>query len=483
MIQWRPMKRTRGIAPAFWLGLVGLVVVVAFLLLLLLPGGVRVTSASPNPGDQRTAITTPLRIIFSQEMKAAGVEAHLRLVPETPGRLVVEGRVVSFSPSPAWAPGRAYTVTLRAGMSAVSGRVLAKDRTWSFYTRSPQLLYLGRPESGRSVEAARQLFVALLITSTGSAGGVAVGSPGAQLTAHPEGVWDYAVHPQGTAIVYSVLREDGGSDLWRMDRDGSNQRLLLACPGMACLHPAWSPDGHLLAYEKREIWGGAPNLDPRASRIWLLDLARDRARPLFDYDVPLNSPLWAPQGQRLAYLSPLAGGIEVLDLATGELSQFPNEWEGAPAWSPDGQDLALSELVLAGEGWVVHLLRIDVDGGDWLELGGEAEMAQDVAPAWSPGGGWIAFGRQFLDEDRWTPGRQIWLTRPDGSEAYPLWEEPMADHFGFSWRPDGGALAYVRSDLSEGAQPMPQVEIWVMDLAQRKAFLVGEGGVQPGWLP
>lgn len=473
------MERIKGFTPVFWLGLVAMVAIVALLLLLFAPAGVRVTSLSPDPGEPQVAITAPLRITFSHEMEADSVEAHLQLAPETPGRLVVEGRMVTFWPHPAWVPGQSYTLTLQAGMAAVSGRMLAEGRSWSFSTRSPQLLYLGRASSGLSVDAARQLFLAPVPV----AGDTAAGSPGRQLTTHAEGVWDYAVHPQGEAIVYSVVRADGGSDLWQMDRDGGDQRVLLACPDMACLNPAWSPDGRLLAYERREIWAEAPNLDPQAGRLWLLDLERDKARPLFDYDVPLHSPQWASQGQRLAYLSPVAGGIEVLDLPTGELYQFANEWGGVPAWSPDGQDLALSELMLAGEAFVVHLLRIDVEQGELLDLSGEEEMVQDVSPVWSPGGGWIAFGRQFLEGARWTPGRQIWLTRPDGSEAYPLREEPMADHFGFSWRGDGGALAYVRNDLSVGAQPVPEVEVWVMDLVRREAFPMAGGGVLPAWLP
>jgi len=235
--------------------------------------------------------------------------------------------------------------------------------------------------------------------------------------------------------------------------------------------------------EQRGIWADAPNLDPQAGRLWLLDLEDDSRRPLFDYDVPLHSPLWAPQGLRLAYLSPLGGGVEILDLPSDEVYQFGNEWGGTPAWSPDGRHLALSELMLAGEALVVRLLRFDVEGGELLDVSGQDEMVQDVAPAWSPGGGWIAFARQFLDEERWTPGRQVWLTRPDGSEAYPLLEEPMADHFGFSWRPDGAALAYVRNDLSQGPQPVPDVQVWVFDLVLREPFLVATDAVLPGWLP
>ena len=60
-----------------------------------------------------------------------------------------------------------------------------------------------------------------------------------------------------SSTVWSAER--GVSDLWLMDRHGGNQRTLLACPGMACPEPAWSPDGRLLAYERREVLNGQRN--------------------------------------------------------------------------------------------------------------------------------------------------------------------------------------------------------------------------------
>jgi Tol biopolymer transport system component len=346
---------------------------------------------------------------------------------------------------------------------------MERGQTWRFRTRNPQLLYLGREQPGADI---RQLFVVALD-----------GAAPRQLTNEVQGVWDYAVHPQGEVIAYSLLREDGGTDLWRMDRDGSDQRLLLACPEAACLAPAWSPDGRQLAYERRDIQDDGPNLDPKAARIWHFDLEKGKEHPLFEYDVSLHSPVWSPVGERLAYVSPILPGVEVLDLQTSELTQFGNGWGAAPAWSPDGEHLVVADLAFAGEALVVRLLRLDLESEQGQDISGTEDFVKDVSPAWSPDGEWIAFGRQFQDEERWTPGRQLWLIRPDASESYPLLDVPMGDLFAFTWRPDGGALAYLQTDLSDGPQPVPDVSVWIYDFGQEKSVSVTSDAVHPKWLP
>jgi Tol biopolymer transport system component len=428
----------------------------------------RVVEVLPHACEQQAAVAAPIRVVFSHQPEAASLRSHFHIEPGIDGSWSIEGDEAVFLPERALDAGATYSVTLEAGIRGQGDRYLADDFRWQFRTRKPQLLYLGWPEPGAAV---RQLFVA-------SPEGTQL-----QLTDHSQGVWDYTVHPQGEAIVYSALRDDGGADLWRMDRDGAGQEILLACPEAACLNPAWSPEGSLLAYERRNIWAGAPNLDPSASSIWLLDLEDGEERPVFDYDIALHSPVWAPSGQQLAYMSPTIPGVEVYDLDTGQLQQYANQWGATPAWSPDGTRLVLAELVLAGDDMAVRLVRIELADEQMVDISGDEDFVRDVAPAWSPGGGWIAMGRQFLDDRRWTPGRQIWLTRPDASEAYGIPGEGTADHYGFAWRPDGAALAYARADLSQSPQAIPDVSVWIFDFNKGEPQLVSDDAVLPKWLP
>ena len=463
------MRRKQRVPPVVWLLAAVILMGITAVALVLSQASVRLVEMSPAHGDDEVPITASIRITFSQEMDRVSVGERFSIEPDLPGSFTWEGRTLTFRPRTGLAPDTGYKVTLAEGAISQRGRTLQEGIIFSYRTREPQLLYLGRPYEGADM---RQLFAV-----------PQEGGPALQLTEHAGGVWDYTVHPEGKGIVYSVLREDGGSDLWQMERDGSDQRVLLACPEAACLNPAWSPDGAQIAYELRDIWADAPNLDPKAGRIWLLDLEEGEERPLFDYEVALHSPVWAPQGDRLAYVSPLLPGVEVLDLDTGELQQYGNEWGAAPVWSPDGTALIVPELMFEDEALVVRLVRINLELGELLDISGDEGLVKDVGPAWSPGGGWIAFGRQFLDEQQWTPGRQIWLVRPDGSEAYSLLVEAMGDHYASTWRPDAAALAYARVDLSEGPQPVPDVSVWVYELIAREAVQVASDGVLPKWLP
>lgn len=163
--------------------------------------------------------------------------------------------------------------------------------------------------------------------------------------------------------------------------------------------------------------------------------------------------------------------------------QFDNQWGMTPSWSPDGEQLVVSEFVMTGEALAARLARIRLVAESVTDISGRAELVKDEAPVWSPRGDWIVLGRRFLDKERWTPGRQMWVTRLDASESAELDQTPMHDRFSFAWLPDGNALAYVRSDLSDGPQPVPDLSIWTYELEGNRAEFLVDGGMLPMWWP
>lgn len=426
--------------------------------------GVRVNALNPAEGADNVSTHAPLRIVFEKAMVETSVESRLRVEPETPGTLEWQGNTLLFRPDGGWSTDTCYTVTLAPGARSDQGRQVLRDLTWRFCTGGPRLLYLHDLDLGHW-----QLF----ILSPGD------GEP-VQLTDAPGGVFDYAVGPDGRTIAYAALREDGGADLWTADTEGGGQRKLLACPEARCTSPTWSPDGRRIAYERREA--GEIGVGSGASRIWLLDPSTGETVPLFEEArMHGSTPRWSPVDARLAYFDATQElAMRVYDLDAGTSVLIPTQSDLPGVWSPNGDRLLVTTIELLGSQVVYHLWLADLEDGALVNLSGRDTPVQDAWPAWSPAGEWIAFTRRALTGEYATPGQQLWRMRPDGSQAHLLRTEPAATFGWVAWRPDGGALAYVRRSLGDAnARP----ELWLMELPEGEPERLAEVSTRPVWLP
>lgn len=171
---------------------------------------------------------------------------------------------------------------------------------------------------------------------------------------------------------------------------------------------------------------------------------------------------WAPDGQRLV----MSDGLQLLTWVVGETSfdTVPNTEDGAwPAWSPDGEWIALSRLERADSmsascdyisplGLRCQQFRTEyISGGHVLTLirpdgSGLTELGDGDEPAWSPDGSRLFFRR----DDR------IWSSGPDGSNAAAIdntegGREPAVS-------PDGRLLAFAKRSR------FGDYDIWVISL-------------------
>lgn len=178
--------------------------------------------------------------------------------------------------------------------------------------------------------------------------------------------------------------DDAKEQVWLLDRSGGEARRLTDLPG-GVVEFSWSPDGQRLALiasdpdpDETKDDGAEPGEEKTASPIvidryqfkedvtgylrhlrdhlYLFDLESGKAELLTPGDYDERSPVWSPDGRRIAFASKREGDPDrnddydlfVVDARPGaaaaRLTRLENaegapDW-GVPAWSPDGARLA-----------------------------------------------------------------------------------------------------------------------------------------------
>jgi dipeptidyl aminopeptidase/acylaminoacyl peptidase len=110
--------------------------------------------------------------------------------------------------------------------------------------------------------------------------------------------------------------------------------------------PQISPDGMKIVYVRNFA---DVMTDRRYSNLWIINFDGTENRALTTGNFGDRSPIWSPDGTRLAYVSDRDGKpqIYIRWMDTGQTARITNldEPPGGLAWSPDGKLLAFSSLV------------------------------------------------------------------------------------------------------------------------------------------
>ena len=427
--------------------------------------------------------TSSLRLTFTRPMDQASVESAFSVDPDRSGSLRWIDNTLVFTPARPWEEQTVVTSRLAGGARSQRGLPLIGARAWSFRVGAPRLLYLW-PSGGNA-----DLYAATLDASEAE-----------RLTASEHGVREYTVGGMGSVVVYAAVRPDGQVDFWQLDLAGGDDRLLYACPANSqCGSPALSEDGEQLAFEQADTRPG-PGAEPVKGmrRVVILPMAGGDPVRVSPEDHQAMLPAWAPDGKLAYYDGTLRASVVVLpvDGAAGEVVAYvPNDLGLTGAWAADASFLVFPEIAFLTEpesdaalhseetegAFYSHLVRAQVPSLAITDLSAQSErLVEDASPALSPDGEWLAFARKHLDRERWTQGRQLWLARPDGTQARQLLDEPAYNHSALVWSADSRRLGYMRLNQADLGQPP---DVYVFDLQTGMAQPVRERGYAPQWLP
>jgi Tol biopolymer transport system component len=234
--------------------------------------------------------------------------------------------------------------------------------------------------------------------------------------------------PDGKKVAFISNFGIGGStkNLFVMEPEAPEQGVNLAVEvthftsGVPIEEPVWSPDGTRLAF----VYGNQEAND----KVEVANSNGTTATPLVVAEHGVH-PTWAPESGKIAYSYEGHVYVEEADGAG-----FPPPLVGAegnePVWSPDGSRIAFAEKVgFAG----ANLGIVPASGGTPTTL---TSGLQFIYPSWSPSGLQVVYKGS---------GEQLRVVDADGSGDHPLPgiqnvspDGPTAP----SWSPDGARIVF-----------------------------------------
>lgn len=270
---------------------------------------------------------------------------------------------------------------------------------------------------------------------------------------------------QARLTVFSAA-PGGSENLYAQYGSDDIRQLTQFPPTIKATQPAISPDGQRIAFTKQ-----VTEIDPQTQesstqlQVWLIDIDGGNPQLLLADFAHARAPAWSPDGQELAVEASDAGNawddynIVVVNVQTGEwrtLLASPY-WEGGPTWSPDASKIAYHARRPGVT--CMQLYMIDVEGGTPEQLTDLREQdctlrgSGDYWADWSPEGKRLAFGRKLAGN------QQIALldlrtrrvqTLDTGSLAagYPRWSKDGRELLFEQGKEDDMSL--VRLDLQTG---------------------------------
>ena len=292
------------------------------------------------------------------------------------------------------------------------------------------------------------------------------GQENVPLTQTEGGVVDYAVSRSGNWIVYAAMNEKGGTDIWKMDREGKNNRKVFACGEVICNNLAIDPFGFKIAFFSKGADGE------------LILFRINENQPIFIERGNISNVDFSPNGQFLRYFENNKACLRVLDIDNINMIQtIESDSDLIGSWNQDSSSFLFGMQNYWGGIAGIEIFETNIGTGSLTKLFDGQELSINYfQPTYFKSENLVVLVRMGFNGN----SKQIWVINKNGDKIFELTNDHQYEHSALSWNSAEEKLAFQRYLLTR-SDSLP--EVWVWENQNNQFQFIAKNAARAIWIP